>query len=872
MENYKILSVKVFILLYFVLNVAFSQSIPQDFINFDNKIQESIDVFINNKAAGKSSVNYNYDTNHIKILQPKTLFVLIKKFVNNKIKDDEIYAILNKEHSANINSICKNQLDKNYADPNQEVCEIPHPEKFTFILNPSSKHLFIYINPRYLVESETIIILPKSTVENLTYINKIFFLFSKESVFHQQNKNFNLSSINELSIGNGFLLFNLNYFHNKNDYIDRHNIELGSASWNYYSKKHHIAIGNITTEESLSLPYKKNIGIKIRKNNNLFYSNSNERVFNTLSVYMPDNGILKIFKEDKLIFIKSLYAGLHLVNANNFPNGTYKIRIEIITNKGEKISYSKIFYKFRSMPRNKFDYAFSVGMLNTEDNAYNHNYENHDNDQNYFHYKNNNLSNNTFIYPRIGSIPIYSLKLTKTLRDDCYVDSTFLIKNANDSYLSLSLNKFFNNGAIVIGQMASTNNQYVSSIFTSYEKNKLSVLNSVIWNRNANNKTHNNFLFYQDNNLNLVNEFHYNISEKSSLSLSHKYSIFKTKKNIRVINFSGNYNVFRRNNFNLNVSTQMQHSNSDGFSISLIADIRFMNNSYQIFNHSIRRYTSHDDKNDTFNNSLGAFISKDNVWHHNNIIVGEVINYDDENKYSTLESHIDLTNKYLKYELNHEINKDIHRLYMNFNTALLYSNGNLYLNKIINTNVSGIITHIETNDDMLKNEINFNLIDNENIVESRISSKEDYIVPMKDRSIHNLAIEIRNNKYLLDYDSLTKKSVIYPCNYQFLTFNVKRKILVEALIYDENDKLIPSTKFTSMGESFYTDESGFISARLNINTQKLTANISDHICNIDIAKLDLQKLINYTFIPKLKCTYTKTVTKNKEKNTYKKLQ
>lgn len=819
----------IFLFLHLAGNNVIGSQLPKGFSQIEEAHTDRASVFYNGISIGIENIIYSVD--HIKLISPEKLLKKIKN-INDSVKPSLIHE-LKKEQTIHLSGICNKVLVQLYVNPSREVCRPLNPKLIGFIYNPSSRHLFVYINPKYQHTSSSSLTIGPPTSENWAYLNQFRLIYSgnrfgKGSSFSSKtwNSSYNLLLSNRISRGLWGLSFQNNIASNDYNNVANSMFSINHMHVSYRGNPFLIKLGEIYTSSDAALGRKNIIGVSISKNTLL----STEKYLSKGSpviVYLSSPSQVQVFKDGKILFSQMLTPGNHSLNTKYFPSGTYEITIKTRGQNGQESSKKQLYSKFYGVPTySGFNYEVSAGSLYA-DNSFE-----------------DTIQDSYEIFPKTTNIKIFNIKLTKPISASQFYSINALIPSKYDSYLSLSYTKYFNNTYFNIDQLISSGGKLASSIHLGSSTSSFNIDSQL---------NYSNYNLDKKNPLSLSlgtsiqNSITYQYNNFLSLALSQGYRHYS---NVNYAEYGAqiNYCFFYSDNLTSTANLNFSYSSRQSYYAGLSLYFRFFNNQFSFNYHpsiaSQKVGQSHFSTSDV-NHDVNANmrISTANRSHIN---VGANAGKDGREdgahwglQFATYSPYANLLISYNQREYFKQASAIL-------TGGMLYTNNNIIIQKKAWQRQSGIIVNAISD----KN-VRYSVYDGLRFI-GRAWTNVPQVFYFQPYTQHNIKINVIS-KNSFKYNNYSKHIVIYPGDFESLSWKLRRQIMLFGYVKLSDEKPVKAATLWINGKpsTYSTDSIGMLQASIPINQKKLVFKTQNTECRVLLNKNKHSEY--YVFYPKMIC-------------------
>lgn len=354
-----------FAVFIFINSSAYGKDLPDGFESFYQEEVKEVQVKDINGYFHKIPMVVTY--NSVKLLNDgaKSLLknLLIESGVKNNIARDIVY-----KYNLGISNTLQCSGDLN-------LCQLS-PESFDSFYDYHSNKLFIYINDEFVKEKKANKEKEYATTfnENSGLINNMNLYAS--TVFDSE-ADYSMSDQFILSLPYGNFHFD-GYLSNESE-----SNELREAYYNLDVNDVKITAGytkdrlskNTTDFLMTAMQYNE---LSLSFNSSNLLTKSNSKTDKQLYFYSPKQGVLKIYRDERVLLQRNVSEGQSAISYSELPSGVYNIRIEVSIGEQVVLNEQQRVYNStnNTLSTNDFDYLFTIGTFDGDDyELYEYEYE-----------------------------------------------------------------------------------------------------------------------------------------------------------------------------------------------------------------------------------------------------------------------------------------------------------------------------------------------------------------------------------------------------------------------------------------------------------------------------------------------------------------
>jgi len=346
----------IFVVFTFVITTAHSRTLPDGFESF---YQEEVrDVQVKDLNGYFHSIPMTVTYNSVKLLNEDAKNTLIKILTESGV-ESRITKDIIKQYSSGISNTLKCAGDLN-------LCQLS-PVEFDSFYDYHSNKLFIYINNKFIKNEESSTKKEYATTFNTNngFINNVSLYAS--TIFDGEI-DYSMSDQFIVSLPYGNFHFD-GYLSN-----DSESNELREAYYNLdvndvkmtagYTKDR---LSKNTTDFLMTGMQYNEFSLSVSSSNLL--TKSVNKTDKKLYFYSPRQGVLKVYRDDRVLLQRNVSEGQGTISYSELPTGVYNIRIEISI--GAQIIFNEQQRVYNSSNNtlniNDFDYVITAGIFDGDD-------------------------------------------------------------------------------------------------------------------------------------------------------------------------------------------------------------------------------------------------------------------------------------------------------------------------------------------------------------------------------------------------------------------------------------------------------------------------------------------------------------------------
>lgn len=295
-----------------------------------------------------------FDTQVVRLFNSEVLHPLLTPYLSDS---EVVFNKLSQTLPANSDLACKNRRLGN-------TCPYLSPKIVGFILDRNNYRLDLFIAPEYLLYSsnDTAIVYSHPSSNEWSYSSRISSSLSgdlRQIVANVINDQY-------LSRGPYNLYMNLSYNHNI-DYEDSDSSYVGdfflnNLNGNYENKRRHYMFGFIPAAGTQYTASGNIFGYGLKTIDRLMKGQEG-LVGTPIDITISVPSLVTYYVNNQIIYSRRYPTGVHAVDTNAFPNGSYMIRAVIEDINGDSSTQSFPFSKSTTDPIMGYpEYAFYLGM------------------------------------------------------------------------------------------------------------------------------------------------------------------------------------------------------------------------------------------------------------------------------------------------------------------------------------------------------------------------------------------------------------------------------------------------------------------------------------------------------------------------------
>ena len=798
-----------------------SNKAPEGFEDIINSTTYGfIDIYFANKYLGSFQSEYNY--NNITFFENELIFELLNKevtFINPNIVKETLKnpLPLNTEFNCNNNSVCEDFV----------------PQVVGVVFDETTLSAKVYLNYNEIKEKKIDYntLLAPSTSENsaIQSLDLSFFGGTEQDQTSYSLSGGTYLAHKEHRIKSNWIKSQDDFYFNQLYYgtdLDGYKIKTGYMTSNSF--------GYTFTPTFRMLGFEYGTSINTRKDLQTEFSEP-------LHVFLNQRAAVKITRGSELIYTAYHDAGNQIISTQNFPSGSYNVKVEIIEDNGSTRVINKFFVKSLSIPPEGESIFYINGGFMEKENVIQDQY------LDFLNLNNGNTStfeqNSTPILPNTESDPFVKFGYSNRFNDQTALYNELLYKESD--YLYNPTVYFLGNGydlktSFIYG---SNNAQGLTfDVNVPLDKHNFSLFGRYV-------AANNNSLVYGDG-TSITASYNVNLEKYGSVSLFTSYDKSSTNDSKNITHSLGyRKNIYQDPSGSLNFNFDASKNNDETF-FNLGFTYYFNGKDNWSFKTSPSFQKNGSTEDYRLNNSLrvSGDNSKQTQWHANlntnnskysqNVFLNSSIS---DQRYGTA-----------TIDVNHDYTDSSKTTYIgNITTNIVSDSNNIAVGgkRRLESGIIIDLTKYEKEDD-------FELFVNDISTDYVKSGKETFIplVPYKE---YNMYLKSKSTDNFVQVTRKQNWVVPYPGNVQSLNWDINRISILSSQLIDEFGNIVVSQPIYVDSNKTYTDEIGYFQMEVISSDKVLWANIKDKKCSVDLTELMVEDIV---YKDELICYYDGSVT------------
>jgi outer membrane usher protein FimD/PapC/nucleoid-associated protein YgaU len=794
-----------------------SDKAPEGFEDILNSTNYGfIDIYFANKYLGSFQSEYNYEK--ITFFENDIIYDLLTKEVTF-LDPENVKTVLAKPLSLNANFNCNNN----------EVCEDFVPEVIGVVFDETTLSAKIHLNYDQIKEEKKdySALLAPSTSQN-SFIQSLDLSFFGGT--DQEETSYSLSGGTYLAhkehrIKSSWIQSQDDFYFNQLYYgtdLEGYKVKAGYMTSNSF--------GYTFTPTFRMLGFEYGTSINTRKDLQTEFSEP-------MHVFLNQRAAVKITRDQELIYTAYHDAGNQIISTDNFPSGSYNVKIEIIEDNGSTRTIEKFFVKSISIPPEGEDiFYINAGWMEDENDSQDDDY------LDVFNLDNEDRSIPTL--PDTEDEIFVKLGYSNRFNDQTALYNELLYKESD--YLYNPTVYFLGNGydlktSLIYG---SNDAQGITlDVNIPMEQHNFSLFGRYV--------TENSNKLVFGEGTSLTASYNVNMYDYGSLSLFTSYDK-SAVTDIDNTTYSMGYrkNLYQDPSGSLNFNFDVSKNDEESY-VNVGLTYYFNSKSNWSFKTSPSWQKNGDNEDYRLNNSLrvSGDNSRQTQWHANlntsnsksskNVFFNSSIS---DQRYGTA-----------TIDVNHDYTDQSKTTYIgNITTNIVSDSNNIAVGGKRRLE-SGIIIDLK----QYEKEDDFELFVNDISTDYVKSGKETFIplVPYKE---YNMYLRSKSTDNFVQVTRKQNWVVPYPGNVQSLNWDINKIAILSSQLVDEFGNLVVSQPIYVDSNKTYTDEVGYFQLEIINSDKVLWANIKENKCSVDLTEIMTEDIV---YKEELICYYEDGVNK-----------
>lgn len=315
-----------------------------------------IDVYYLDRFLGVTELSVNVNT--VQFIKPEDVLHKIGDLKN----PDDVLAKLRKSMKTNSHLLCNQEVP--------EHCNQLSPKIVGIIYDPDFFRVYLFINPRYLSNTQNAQWLSPSTV-GLSYLNNIYMAAdsgNRNLPFLNVNKHsnnlfntinnlplYNLTSDNTVAYKNTRLNMSASFANRANfdNVFNENDIQLNTANIAHTYKNYEYTAGLIEIPSTIFFSSNAILGAEVKTTLNTLRDKS-AFLATPITFFLPVAATVSLLQGSRIIYTAKLPAGNQKIDTSAFPQGSYPVTMRINDVQGGDYYSDQNGYQFRFVSTRKY--------------------------------------------------------------------------------------------------------------------------------------------------------------------------------------------------------------------------------------------------------------------------------------------------------------------------------------------------------------------------------------------------------------------------------------------------------------------------------------------------------------------------------------